>query len=194
MSDLLSIKPLIRDFIAENISDEFNAVYWEAEKYKIPQKPYCMLTELSDSPTNRTAEYSDKQINNDRDKTVQMHKQCVITVGVYVDGLSDYKVRKEFAYSEINKIRTLFERKDTRLFFIRHFSINSISGIRELNKTVDGGYEYRYEIDLTIGYNEIASYTLPIGQGVNVDITSPSGKDNINFEVTVDDDVEVEIK
>lgn len=191
MTNLLTIKPLVRDFISENISDKFNAVYWVGERLKIPEKPYCMLTELSDSLTNRTAEFNNNSSINNTNKTIQMHKQCVITVGVFVDGLEDYDTQKDFAYAQINSIRTLFERLDVRKRFIKEFSINSISGIRPLHETVEGGYEYRYEFDLTIGYNEIGTYIIPVGKAVEADITNgneyiPNADNNITFEIVTD--------
>lgn len=185
MTNLLEIKPLIRNFAVENLSDKFNAVYWEGERLKEPKKPYCLLTMLADNNTFRPADYGNTS------KKTEIYKQAVVTIAVYVDGLSNFDEQKEFAYSECERLHAMLKRKDIGVSFYRNgVSINSITGIRPLNETVEGGYLYRYEFDVTLGYNETLTYKLPEGQSVDTDISS-----GIKFVVTAEgDNADVDIE
>lgn len=165
MTSLIDIKPRIRNFVATTLGEDFNAVYWQSERLEEPVKPFCMLTELADSQTNRTAWYKSGSLAY----TLEQYKQVVITVGIYVDGLDEFDVRKEFAYSSANDLRTQIEIA-TREFAFGDIAIKSISGIRPLNEEVDGGYLFRYEFDITIGYNEETIADVEIGEHIDLEL------------------------
>ena len=176
MNNIIDIKPTIRDLIAENIDSSFSTVYWISERKDVPKKPYCMLTELADTITDRTAEWEVEPCK----KRVEVYKETILTVGIYVDGLDAFDDRKHFAYTQCNNIRLLFERNDIREQF-DNFTVMSLSGVRSLNEIVDGGYLFRYEFDITIGYNETLDYDIAQGEQVKVDIKNDNY--NIKFKV-----------
>lgn len=165
MTSLIDIKPRIRDFVATALGADFKAVYWQSERLDEPVKPYCMLTELADSQTDRTAWYKSGAMAY----TLEEYKQVVITVGVYVDGLDEFDVRKEFAYSSLNNLKSQIE-IGAREFVFGDIAIKSLSGIRPLNEEVDGGYLFRYEFDITIGYNEETIADVEIGKEVDLEL------------------------
>lgn len=171
MPSFLELKDDIRGFIVQALPSEYKTVYWQSERQKIPTKPYCMLTELSESIDLNTSEL---QLPNSLTKQMTEYKTATITIAVYVDGLktstSSYSERKEFAYSSLNKVRTLFDTMQTRYKFKNKFAIRSLSSIRPLNEAVDGGYLYRYEFDLTVGFNETYEYDLPVSRKVIIDL------------------------
>lgn len=167
MSSLIDIKPRIRDFVAEMLGDKFNAVYWANERLNEPNKPYCMLTELAESDTHREAYYTTGYL----EKTLEEYKQVVFTIGVYVDGLDEYDDKKEFAYNEIDKLKSKIK-IGAREFVFGDIAIRNISGIRALHEEVDGGYLFRYEFDLTIGYNEQTVNTFLIDNSIDIEVGS----------------------
>ena len=184
MSNILDIKPIIRDLIAENIDSTFKTVYWVSERKDVPKKPYCMLTELVDNITDRTAEWTISQGK----KRVEIYKETVITVGIYVDGLDEFDERKEFAYTQCNNLRKMFERSDIQAQF-SNFSVMSLTGVRPLNEVVDGGYLFRYEFDMNIGYNELFDYDIATSQYVDADMTCGDkyDKDGLNIKFKVNE-------
>ena len=78
---------------------------------------------------------------------------------------------KEFAYQQINKLEELFETRRVQEDFYPNFSVQTISPIRPLHETTSGGYIYRYEFDLTIGYNEPYIEEHEVGKQVEVEMT-----------------------
>ena len=82
---------------------------------------------------------------------------------------------KEFAYEQIDNLEGAFEDYPLN----NKFSIQNISPIRPLHEVANGGYMYRYEFDLTIGYNEERISNKEISRGVNVE-------GDINFTVAID--------
>jgi hypothetical protein len=90
---------------------------------------------------------------------------------------------KEFAYEQIDYLEGAFEDYPIN----NMFSIQTISPIRPLHETVNGGYMYRYEFDLTIGYNEERITNKDYGKSVNVE-------GDIIFNVTIDDNDNIEIE
>lgn len=165
MTSLTEIKPRIRDFVADVLDEGFNAVYWANERLNEPNKPYCMLTELTESDTHREAYYTTGHL----EKTLEEYKQVVFTIGVYVDGLDEYDDKKEFAYNEIDKLKAKI-RIGAREFVFGDIAIKNISGIRPLHEEVDGGYLFRYEFDLTIGYNEQTLNTFLIDNSIEIEV------------------------
>lgn len=165
MTNIIEIKPRIRDFVATILGEDFNAVYWANERLNEPKKPYCMLTELVESDTHREAYYTTGHL----EQTLEEYKQVVFTVAVYVDGLDEFDVKKEFAYNKIDELKAKIK-IGAREFIFGDIAIKSISGIRPLHEEVDGGYLFRYEFDLTIGYNEQTKQAIKLDNSVDIEI------------------------
>jgi len=196
MTNLLEIKSYIRDFVEDNLEPAFaNKVYWIGERVNVPTYPYCLLSVIAENKDKRTSRQEGHILYGDeRERITTRYKTCTITVGVYNAFVSevyeevDMDIAKEFTYEQIDYLEGAFED-----FPINNlFSVQSVSPIRQLHEVVDGGYMYRYEIDLTIGYNEEVIKEAPIGQGVVVDIENED-KRKIEFIVTVTDTVDVNI-
>ena len=180
MPTLSEIKPQIRDVIVANIDEKVTPVYWQSERSDEPQKPYCLLTEMSERILHRTTEWTIA----DGKKGVRVYKQINITVGVYVDGLDDYDTNKAFAYEQTNKIRNLFERENVWSAF--NFTILDMTGIRPLNEVVVGGYLYRYEFDMTINFDEFEEYSVGIGKAVGLELAN-ADDENVKIKFDIDE-------
>ena len=191
MSNILEIKPLIRTFIVNNLDERFNNnVYWNGERYKIPQTPYCVLSVIAENKDKRTSTHNGAETSEGtgREVITTLYKIATITLSIYNDAIGDnYDVEKEYAYSQINLLEKLFERKSTHEYFYSTFSVQNTSPIRNLSKTTDGGYQYRFEFDLTIGFNETDSEEFDVGNSVDIDITNKETNDEFNILVTVND-------
>lgn len=194
MTTLLEIKPYIHDFVKENLDERFT-VFWIGQYVDEPLYPYCMLTELTENKDKRTSRHYGNLVDDKRESITTRYKTAVITVGLYNAFVTnsydemDMDEAKEFAYEEIDRLEALFEDRDYQDLFYPRFSVLGISNIRALHSPISGGYEYRYEFDLTIGYNEPVTTELDTGEGVTTDINkeydhNSDGADNtIYFEV-----------
>lgn len=202
MTTLLEIKPYIFNFVCENLALVFtNKVYWLGERKNIPEYPYCLLNVIAENKDKRTSthpgavteilESGEIVPTSLRENIVTRYKTCVITIGVYNGWVedtadnADMDAAKEFAYEQIDYLEGCFEEYPIN----DKFSVQSISPIRPLHEIVDGGYMYRYEFDVTIGYNEERVGQKDVGQGVKVDIDIKDTeiiKSAIDFIVTVD--------
>lgn len=181
MTNILELKPLIRNFILENLDERFaNNIYWIGERQEIPETPYCVLSVISENKDKRTS-------THEENKTITtVYKTAAITISIYNLAIGDnYDVEKEFAYREINKIEGLLETRKIHEYFYNkvNCSIQNTSPIRPLHEEVDGGYLYRYEFDLTIGFNEKISTTYNISKGIDVELS----ENNIDFLIKTDD-------
>ena len=196
MSNILNIKPLIRTFIVQNLDESFDdKVYWNGERYEVPQTPYCVLSIIAENKDKRTSTHNGALSNtNKRQIITTLYKTATITVCIYNDAIGgDYDTNEEFAYEQINLLEQLFEMKSTHEKFYPTFSIQNVSPIRPLPEVIDGGYEYRFEFDLTIGYNEVIAPTssnIDIGKVVIADIEADNSEVGIDFEVSLADIVE----
>lgn len=191
MSDILQIKPLIRNLIVENLDERFNQkVYWNGERLNIPQTPYCLLSVIAENKDKRTSTHNGNETSEGigREIITTLYKTATITVAIYNDAIGDnYRLEEEFAYTQINLLEKLFERKTTHELFYPTFSVQNISPIRPLPEVVDGGYQYRYEFDLTIGFNETDVEELPVGKEIEVGIKINNQDDRvIEFEIDKD--------
>lgn len=190
MTTLLEIKPYIHDFIQENLDEKFgDKIYWIGERVDEPDYPYCMLTELTENKDKRTSRHSGNLIGDDkRESITTRYKTSVITVSIYNAFVQntydemDMDEAKEFAYEQIDLLEGELENYPIN----NKFSIQNISPIRALHEPVSGGYMYRYELDLTIGYNEPVVVEKPIGRVADVNIEDKENGDNINFKVTIE--------
>lgn len=193
MTTLLEIKPYIHDFIEWNLDAVFeNKVYWIAERRNIPEYPYCLLNVIAENKDKRTSHHNGRLSDFDtRDSITTRYKTCTITVGIYNGWTDDTTAdvdmdeAKEFAYEQIDFLEGAFENYPIN----KKFSIQNISPIRPLHEVADGGYLYRYEFDLTIGYNEARIIEKDYGHGVNAEIVDKS-----KFQVTIDNNDNIEIE
>ena len=197
MTTLLEIKPYIHDFVEENLDPMFeHKVYWVAERRNIPEYPYCLLNVIAENKDKRTSRHN-KEINEFEmiEGVTTRYKTCTITVGIYNGWTDDTTTdvdmdeAKEFAYEQIDYLEGCFEDYPIN----KMFSIQTISPIRPLHETANGGYLYRYEFDLTIGYNEERIKDKEIGKAVNTDV-KVDNKDAINFTVTIEDNDSIDIE
>lgn len=201
MTNLIEIKPNIYDFIVENLDIAFeNKVYWIGERINIPDYPYCLLNVISENKNKRTSSHNGNLIqvgtsnsgeyDEYREVITTLYKTATITIGIYNGWIEDttesgvdMDVAKEFAYNQINLLENLFETRRVQEDFYPIFSIQTISPIRPLHQVVDGGYMYRFEFDLTVGYDEQYVEGLDIGKQVEVDMAVDGEKHKIWFEV-----------
>lgn len=187
MTNIIEIKPLIRNFIVENLDNSFqDNVYWLGERLDVPDTLYCLLTVISETKDKRTSSHSGRYSQSVRDKIWTIYKTATITITIVYNAMEgSFRAQKEFAYEQIHKLEQLFEIKDVNKFY----SINRISPIRALHEPVTGGYQYRFEFDLTIGYNETVTMEKLIGNAVQVEVrTENYDKDMIGFVVELDED------
>ena len=216
MTTLLQIKPYIHCFIEDKLDPKFeHKVYWIGERKNVPEYPYCLLNVIAENKDKRTSHHIGN-INDEgmREDVTTRYKTCTITVGIYnayvqdVYDDVDMDVAKEFAYEQIDYLEGAFEDYPINDLF----SVQNISPIRPLHEVVDGGYMYRYEFDLTIGYNEKRIIEKEFGSGVNVELvdtnepyTSIEGGEVViggndyyetEFIITVDnnDNIDIEYK
>ena len=200
MTTLLEIKPYIHDFIQENLDESFgNKIYWIGERVNEPDYPYCLLNVIAENKDKRTSthngdlvefiESGQSNVQELREGITTRYKTAVITIGIYNAFVSntyedmDMDEAKEFAYEQIDRLEGLFEKKSTHQKFYPHFSIQGTSPIRPLHEPVTGGYMYRYEFDLTVGYNEPVTDELEIGKVVDAEIEN--GSSEIDFIVEI---------
>lgn len=178
-----TIKNKIKEFVTLNLPKDFKTVYWSAQKFEMPKKPFCLLSWVSDSEDLRSSEI---QLPNSLTKEHREYKTAVITIALYVDGLKtqqhNLKERENLAQLNAENLRTLFQLTKTAYKFKKIFAVNSTSGVRPLDEAVSGGYTFRREFDLTIGYDKVYHYDLPVSHAVNIDLDN-----EIYFEVTEDD-------
>jgi len=199
MTTLLEIKPYIKDFIEDNLSSAFaNKVYWIGERKNIPQYPYCMLSVIAENKDKRTSHHNgdlveiiesgQSNVKVLRENITTRYKTCTITICIYnawvenTYDTGDMDEEKEFAYEQIDLLEGLFENYPIN----DKFSIQNISSIRPLHQIVDGGYMYRYEFDLTIGYNEAHITEKDYGHGIKAKFTDGYTDTDTDFEVTID--------
>ena len=177
------IKDLIKDFVSQNLPEEFT-VYWQGTRYEAPKKPYCLLSWISDGEDLISSEI---QLPNSLTQERREYKTAVITIGLYVDGLKikqhNLKEREDLAQNNAENLRTLFKINKTAYKFKTKFAPKSTSGIRPLDEAVSGGYIFRREFELTIGYDKVYHYELPVSHAVNIDLE----ENNIHIQVTEDD-------
>ena len=187
MTNIIEIKPLIRNFVVENLDTSFqDDVYWLGERLDVPDTQFCLLTVISETKDKRTSNHNGCRENSySRNKIWTIYKTATITIGIYINAMGgSYRAKKEFAYEQIHKLEQLFEIKDVN----NVYSINNISPIRPLHEVVDGGYQYRFEFDITIGYNETITAEKLIGNASQVEMA----KNAIGFVVELDDEESVD--
>ena len=198
MTTLLEIKPIIHDFIQENLDEKFgDKIYWIGERVNEPDYPYCMLTELTENKDKRTSRHYGSLTDDDRRQSITTrYKTAVITVGIYNAFVTnsydemDMDEAKEFAYQQIDNLEGAFEDYPIN----NKFSVQNISPIRALHEPVSGGYMYRFEFDLTIGYNEPTITNKEFGKSIEANLVDTNEADTsiVNGEVVVNGDDYIE--
>lgn len=203
MANIFQIKPYIHDFIEDNLDNAFkDKVYWIGERKIVPTYPYCLLSVISENKDKRTSHHIGRLTDYDTRKDITTrYKTATITVGIYnawvedTDDDVDMDEAKEFAYEQIDYLEGMFENYPIN----KKFSVQNISSIRPLHEVTDGGYMYRYEFDLTVGYNEKLVTDRDIAENIEVDMDkkydhNSEGADNkiyfnielVNDTVTID--------
>ena len=178
MANLLEIKPYIYNFVEENLEPAFvNKIYWVGERVNVPSYPYCLLSVISENKDKRTSTHNGEYLDYEeaREVITTLYKTATITISIfnaYIENTYDeidMDEAKEFAYEQISYLEEQFETRENQEKFYPLFSVQNISSIRPLHQVVDGGYMYRYEFDLVVGYNQTSSQNLDVGDSVIVD-------------------------
>ena len=171
------VKYALRNFILDH-SPEFldaNKVFFATERFTMPEKPYIMITELANNEDLKAGRNQPGSENLE----VTLYKECIFTIAIY--GLSGNDLSEEHdEYRRIiNEIRNCFYIAMHNFSLKNKFTIKSMTDLRPLSETNDTGFLYRYEFDITCGYNEIISTKLEQSQGVIIDLEP----NNIHIEV-----------
>ena len=198
MTNIIEIKPYIYDFVRDNLDDIFRQkVYWVGERKIVPKYPYCTLSIIAENKDKRTSVHQGDLIYDiQRQVITTLYKTATVTVSIYNAWVEnsyddvDMNIAMEYTYKQINLLQEAFEAYPIN----KKFSIQGISPIRPLHETVDGGYLYRYEFDLTIGYNEPFVRLRDFGQSIEVNVENKDGDMEYPFKVTIIDNDKIIIE
>jgi hypothetical protein len=95
-------------------------------------------------------------------------------MSVFVDGIAeteDLDTKNAYAEETARNLKNSFETLDTAYTLnAEELSVRRISELRDLTTSVSGGYTYRYEFDVTFGYNEVMEIQKEVGKDVNLQI------------------------
>lgn len=165
-------KQAIFDFVKNILSDEFDGkIYWANERKDEPVKPFCLLRAIVPEQTDSTT--SEIEIENNVQQ-VTMYKNMVVTFAIFADGIAeknDLDEQNSFAKNNAILLKNNFETFDTAYEFLSNgMSVNNISELRDLTETVSGGYVYRYEFDITFGFNDVLKIQKEVGKDVKINI------------------------
>ena len=166
------MKDTIRQFVVDNLPSEFSSkTYWANERKDEPEKPFCLLREII--PEQTDSRTSEREIDNNVQE-VTMYKNTVVTISIFVDGVedtADLDEQNRYAQETAKNLKNVFETLDTAWTLgAEGLSVNNISGLRDLTTAEEGGYNYRYEFDVTFGYNEVMLIQKEYGKDVNLQI------------------------
>ena len=167
-----AIKLSIWQFVVDNLPNEFlGKTYWANERKDEPKKPFCLLRAII--PEQQTSRTSEQEIAGNKQE-VTMYKNCVVTISIFADGLenvNDLDVQNAFAQTTARNLKNTFETLDTAWTLnVEGLAVDSISSLRDLTTEEAGGYIYRYEFDVTFGYNEVMTIQKQVGKDVNLQI------------------------
>ena len=168
MSDFVTVKNKFRSFITENISELLtaNKVFFATERFTMPEKPYIMITELS----NNEDLGSGRNEPNNKTLEVTEYKETTFTVAIYGLSETDFEKEKDTFRSELKNISTAFKNAMFTHVLKKYFTIQSITDLRPLSEENETGFTYRYEFDIRCGYNEIITTELKQSQSVIIDL------------------------
>lgn len=177
MSNFETVKTRFRKFIVDNISNLLTAdkVFFATERFTMPEKPYIMITELS----NNEDLGSGRNVPLSKTLEITEYKEVIFTVAIY--GLSEIDLAKEkdMFRAELKNIRNAFKTAMFTHVLKKYFTVQSITDLRPLSEINDTGFTYRYEFDIRCGYNEIITTKQLPSQGVIIDLE----ENNIHIEV-----------
>lgn len=172
-----AVKKSIFDFISENLPDEFtNKVYWRNERKDEPKMPFCLLSAIiPEQDSNRYTEIETitESLQSDNISSLTMYKECVVTVSIFADGTTDtdLDIQNEFASDVARNLCNILKTMDSAWTLnAEGLTVNELSSIRDLTTVADAGYNFRYEFDITFGYNEVVDIQKPKGKDVNLQI------------------------
>lgn len=166
------IKKSIWQYVVDNLPSMFhNKTYWATERKDEPEKPFCLLRDIIPEQTDsRTTE---REIYNNVQE-VTMYKNCVVTISIFndgVEGVEDFDIKRAFTEQVARDLKNCFETLDSVwTLYVEGITASNISGLRDLTTVEAGGYNYRYEFDITFGYNEIMLIQKEVGKDVNLQI------------------------
>ena len=175
-TNIIKIKPYIYDFVRDTLDDVFKQkTYWVGERKIVPKYPYCTLNIIAENKDKRTSTHSGRLFCDfQREEITTLYKTATITISIYnawVENSYDsvnMNEAMEYTYEQINLLEKAFENRQKQEKFYPVFTVQNISPIRPLHETVAGGYLYRYEFDLLIGFDEIDVNKLDVGGEVEV--------------------------
>lgn len=178
MTTFQEVKDKFRDFIVDNISELLTAdkVFYATERFTMPEKPYIMLTELSNNEDLGSGR------NEPKSKILEVteYKETIFTVAIYGLSETDFSEEKNIFRTELKNIRNAFKNAMFTHILKNYFTIQNITDLRPLSEENETGFTYRYEFDVRCGYNEIIITELKQSQGVIIDLE----ENNIHIEVT----------
>lgn len=174
MSNYEEVKYKLRDFIIENTSIEKEKIFFATERFSMPEKPYIMIMELS-SLEDLESGYENKGLV----KEITNYKNSIFTVAIYNLSENDLSEENNLTRNILEDIRNAFKIAQFNHSLKNYFTIQSITDLRPLNEITETGFLFRYEFDITCGYNEIISTELKQSQGVIIDLDT----NNIHIEV-----------
>lgn len=166
------IKRSIWNYVVDNLPSAFAGnTYWATERKDEPVKPFCLLRDIITEQTeSRTAE---REISKNVQE-VTMYKNSVVTISIFVDGLEEVgDLDSQRAYTEqvARDLKNSFETLDSAwILKVEGISVNTISSLRDLTTIEAGGYNYRYEFDITLSYEEVLLIQKEVGKDVNLQI------------------------
>ena len=177
MSNFETVKTKFRNFITQNISELLTAdkVFFATERFTMPEKPYIMITELSNNEDLGSGR------NEPKNKILEVteYKETTFTVAIYGLSETDFEKEKEKFRAELKQIRNAFKNAMFTHVLKKYFTIQSITDLRPLNEENETGFTYRYEFDIRCGYNEIITTEMLQSQGVIIDLE----ENDIHIEV-----------
>ena len=178
MSDFLTVKNKFRDFVVSKSNLVADKIFWASERFSMPEYPFIMLTELSN---NEDLGSGRNQPNNET-LEVTLYKEATFTVAIY--GLSgiDFSEEKNNFRLELERIRNALNIVMFTHALKKDFAIKNITDLRPLNEENETGFEYRYEFDIRLGYNETISEKLEQSEGVIIDLEENNVYIEINKE------------
>ena len=183
MSKYENVKYKLRNYIIKNVSEMLTAekVFFATERFTMPEKPYLMITELSNNEDLRSG-YEYKGLV----KEITEYKETIFTVAIYGLSETDFEKEKEKFRAELKQIRNAFKNAMFTHVLKKYFTIQSITDLRPLNEENETGFTYRYEFDIRCGYNEIITTEMLQSQGVIIDLEEngihieENKKENVN--------------
>lgn len=198
MSELGTVKDVIYSWVKTKLNAEYPAefpivnnvlskLYWLELRTKHPNTPYVTLNDIEVNDTQARTEHI--LIQDSAVKRIKERKEMIVTIGCYNLGTSSNLTdAKRFSENVINFLRQSFKTDEAIYFF--HYDngqydimINEqgISNIRDLTSFEQTTYNYRYEFDISFGFDALIDETTAVGQTIDVEI------DNQNTGTTVID-------